>query len=118
MSKSIHTALLVVSVLLMLGAVALGGDSPWVVAPENGDLQRIQDAIDAAQDGGVIVIRPGTYRENLSIDKPIALLGGGSGTDVDASFGRIVGTDNRFADNGRGPVCPEGLPLPDGFFSP
>jgi len=40
------------------------------------------------------------------------------GTGVDAAFGRIVGSDNRFSGNERGDVCPEDLPLPAGFLLP
>jgi len=37
----------------------------------------IQDAIDAAEDGTIIAIDEGAYRENLTIDRPVTLLGGG-----------------------------------------
>ena len=75
MRKSIHTILLVISVFLMLGPLVFGSAPPLVVSPTGGDFQRIQDAIDAAEDGGAIIIRPGTYRENLTIDRPLTLLG-------------------------------------------
>jgi parallel beta-helix repeat protein len=37
--------------------------------------QSIQAAIDLAHDGDVIVVNPGVYRENLNIDKSVALFG-------------------------------------------
>ena len=37
----------------------------------------IQDAIDVANDGDVIVIAPGTYEENLEIDVRVELMGSG-----------------------------------------
>jgi hypothetical protein len=50
---------------------------------------KIQDAIDAASDGDVIFVRPGTYEENLYIDKPLELLGAGrDDTIVQAVQGR------------------------------
>jgi nitrous oxidase accessory protein NosD len=76
MRKSIHSVILSVSVLLMLSTMAFGGTHPLVVSPAGDDFQRIQDAIEAAEDGGVIVIRPGTYRENLVIVRPLSILGG------------------------------------------
>ena len=75
MSRSIHTISLVISVLLMLSPMALGSTHPLVVSPADGDYQRIQDAIDTAEEGAIIVIRPGTYRENLTIARPLTLLG-------------------------------------------
>jgi hypothetical protein len=75
MNKQRCAMTLVASVLLMLSPMAFGDARPLVVSPADGDFQRIQDAIDAAEDGGVIVIRPGTYRENLTIDRPLTLLG-------------------------------------------
>jgi len=42
----------------------------WVVDPENGPYKTIQDAIDAAEPGGVIKIAPGLYSDNLVINKP------------------------------------------------
>lgn len=75
MNKEMHVMSLVASVLLMLCPMAFGSTCPLVVSPVDGDFQHIQDAIDAAEDGGVIVIRPATYRENLTIDRPLTLSG-------------------------------------------
>lgn len=76
MKRLLHVGLLVMFFLLMLGPIALGSTRPLVVSPAAGAFQRIQDAVDTAEDGGVIVIRAGTYRENLTISRPLTLLGG------------------------------------------
>ena len=41
----------------------------------NGDFSSISEAIEAAQDGATIIVKSGTYREHLVIDKKIILQG-------------------------------------------
>ncbi|WP_321504556.1 Ig-like domain-containing protein [Breoghania sp.] len=47
----------------------------------NGGYATIQEAIDAASDGDTILIGPGTWSENLSLDKAVTLIGSGNGDD-------------------------------------
>ena len=47
-----------------------------------GNYDSIQTAIDAAPAGARILVRPGRYRENLTIAKPIELIGDGSRDDI------------------------------------
>ncbi|MCX8103063.1 MAG: right-handed parallel beta-helix repeat-containing protein [Candidatus Bipolaricaulota bacterium] len=84
---------------LLLTAVALTlvvvGIAPLVLAktievPK--DYQTIQAAINAAQPGDLILIAPGTYRENLTIRKSIELRGADAGVIVDGSRSRSAPT--------------------------
>lgn len=52
---------------------------PW---PNRGDQTTIATAIEAAPPGGRVVVRPGTYEENLVLDKPLELIGDGSAEEV------------------------------------
>lgn len=80
--------------------VTIGGSAPWVVTPDDvldpagasvkgsatdytAALGRmgfspIQTAIDSANPGDLIIVKPGTYRENLIMWKPVRLQGVGA----------------------------------------
>ncbi|HSR67756.1 MAG TPA: nitrous oxide reductase family maturation protein NosD [Acidobacteriota bacterium] len=64
--------------LALFTTLATGGTSvqPVEVGP-SGEFTSIQEAIEAAAPGQVISVLPGEYRENLIVDKPVTLLGGG-----------------------------------------
>jgi parallel beta-helix repeat protein len=66
------TAILLILILANIGASALLVDSKGT-----GDFSKIQDAIDASEAGGEIIVLNGTYRENLVVDRPITLRGDG-----------------------------------------
>ena len=84
--------------------VANTGSSTFIVI----DGMSIQAAINAASDGDTILVQPGTYTENLLIDKAITLLGAQAGVDGsdagrgtgesvingNATFGIIVESDD------------------------
>ncbi|TYC56438.1 type I secretion C-terminal target domain-containing protein [Rhodobacterales bacterium] len=55
----------------------------------NGGFATIQNAIDAALDGDTILIAPGTYQENLTIDKGVSLVAAGA-VAVEATAGNAV----------------------------
>lgn len=47
----------------------------------------IQQAIDAASDGDTIIVAPGTYAEDLTVNKDVTILGANAGTAYDGSRG-------------------------------
>jgi nitrous oxidase accessory protein NosD len=52
----------------------------WVVDPSgDGDARSINDAIARARDGATIAIRPGTYDETVTLDRPMRLVAAVSG---------------------------------------
>jgi len=65
--------LLAVMMVLFLFYIPVSIQNEIVV--ENGE--SIQDAINNAEDGDIIVIEEGIYRENLVINKSISLIGKG-----------------------------------------
>lgn len=58
---------------------------PW---PGRGDFETIGEAILASERGGRVVIRPGTYDEKLTLDKPLELIGDGAREDVVVSVSK------------------------------
>lgn len=57
--------------------------NPIIVDWQNtGDFTRISRAIDAAYDGQVIVVKPGTYREGLIVRKNLVIKGEGKPSDI------------------------------------
>ncbi|NYT20374.1 MAG: PEGA domain-containing protein [Methanomicrobiales archaeon] len=47
-----------------------------------GEVENIQAAVDAASDGDTIILKKGTYYENVVIDKSVTIIGFGPGTTV------------------------------------
>lgn len=87
------------ALLLLVGCPPVPADDDDSAEPQGpvevvggGYFDTIQDAVDAAPDGGVVLVAPGCYDEWLFIDKPLSirgdgadrviLTGGGAGTAV------------------------------------
>lgn len=49
---------------------------------DRGDYATITDAIDAAEPGTRILVRPGIYKEGIVIDKPVEIIGDGKRDDI------------------------------------
>ncbi|MEX0956670.1 MAG: tandem-95 repeat protein [Rhizobiaceae bacterium] len=58
-----------------------GGSPQTVRVVGAGGYDNIQAAVDAAADGDIILIAPGTYAGNVTVDKALTFIGTGSGHD-------------------------------------
>ena len=116
--------------------VTVGGKAPTqYVAGEDGTGHAIQNAIDAAAPGDLIVIGPGTYKEQLLMWKPVRLQGVGAGAviinadahpagkmdawrrQVNCLFGLTIDgvpNPNNASFDANGATCPSGMFLRDG----
>jgi len=56
-----------------------------------GDYSSIQEAVNAAKEGDIVMVDPGTYKESVTIDKKITLIGSGPGaTAIYTTAGNAV----------------------------
>lgn len=76
-------ATLLAAVFLVPNAAVAEDRRTHVVAPDgSADFETIGAAIEAAAPNDEILIRPGTYVENLHLDKPLTLTGDGAREDI------------------------------------
>jgi len=82
---------------MLLLVLATGGENTQgrtITVDDDGgaDYEKIQDAIDAAEEGDTIRVYEGTYYENVVVDEIVNLMGNGSeNTTIDAEgSGRVV----------------------------
>ena len=91
------------AVVALVACVSVGAGATWTVEGSGGaDFVRIQDAINAASDYDEIVVKPGTYKEHLIVDKQITL----KGENYPIVDGEWTGNVIWIKENG---VCIEGL---------
>ena len=81
MKYSVASIIILLTAILVRPVDALVLDVP-------GDFRAIQSAIDAAEAGDIIVVGPGTYKEDIEINKEIALQG--AGADETTLFGAVL----------------------------
>ncbi|MCJ7458654.1 MAG: right-handed parallel beta-helix repeat-containing protein [candidate division Zixibacteria bacterium] len=73
------------------------GDShaaPWTWYVNTSNNSTIQEGIDLASSGDLVRARPGTYNENININKPLALLGAGQDSVLVYPDSSDIGTPN------------------------
>ena len=75
MNRQLVTTLILMFLLsgLALRAEQISADSQTVIVPD--DYSKIQDAINAAEDGDTIFVKKGTYYETLVVNKSVILIG-------------------------------------------
>jgi nitrous oxidase accessory protein len=73
---------------LSVSAEAFG--RTWIVGGPGADFPLIAPAVSASASGDTIVVGPGVYREDLAIDKPLALVGKGRPHLIGTGLGTII----------------------------
>jgi len=74
--------LLVLVLVLAAGSGRVEGKTITVDDDGGADYEKIQDAIDAAEEGDTIRVYEGTYYENVLMDKTLSLIGDGSANTI------------------------------------
>ena len=92
---------LIMGFLFILGIVLLmvisleGAIGETIIVAKKGsrDYDNINDAVDAATDGDTILVKEGTYKENVVIENSITLIGNGSANTIiqGSGSGNVVG---------------------------
>src|SRR5262245_33602057 len=78
------------SAVLLVLLAATGEARTWAVGGSTADFPLIAPAIAAAADGDIIEVRAGVYREDLVVDKRLAIVGIGRPTLYGTSLGTVV----------------------------
>jgi nitrous oxidase accessory protein NosD len=79
------------SILVVLSALSCEAEArTWTVGGPGADFPLISPAIAAASDGDVIMVAAGVYRENLVINKRLAIVGVGRPTLLGTGVGTVV----------------------------
>ncbi len=69
--------------LLLIGAAQPSlANAAEINVGHGGTYNTVAQAIDAAHPGDTIVLGPGTYNENLVVNKPLTIVGNGSATTI------------------------------------
>jgi hypothetical protein len=88
---AVTAALLIPSLSAPPAVAAQGRGGHRLCVSHRGACYRsLQSAIDAAQDGDAVVVRPGTYAGGILIDKNLHLIGAGSGRTTIRGGGPVI----------------------------
>jgi len=68
MIKHIYCVIIIVTMLSLLG---LSAEATIIRVP--GDYEHIGEAVNAAEPGAIIIVEPGSYSDNIDINKPVFL---------------------------------------------
>lgn len=71
---------ILVASIIVTPPISIGADQDIIYVPDA--YPSIQSAIDSASEGDTIIVRSGTYRESLTIDKSLTLMGEENGIIV------------------------------------
>jgi len=104
---------LCLSLFILLNAAVLGST---IYVPD--DHNEIQDAINAAHSNDVIIVRPGTWRENISFNGKAITLKSEQGPDVTVIDGRRDGSVVTFDDDENLDSVLEGFTITNGSGRP
>ncbi len=93
------TTLLFLAILLTVhGSATRGAAAATIMVDDDGgaDYEKIQDAINASEDGDTILIYEGSYFENIVVNRTLGLIGNGTGQTIikgnwDMDFALISG---------------------------
>jgi len=81
----------IAAVVVLLTFLAAGAEArTWTVGGRAADFPFITPAVAAAADGDVIEVHPGVYREDLLVDKTLAIRGIGRPTLIGTGIGTVV----------------------------
>ena len=85
-AKLAHSLLTLATVALILfGALAVPASAAQLTVGAQGQFTTIQGAVEAAQPGDTILIAPGTYVENVVVNKPLTITAGSPQPTVQAA---------------------------------
>lgn len=85
-AKLVTSPLILAAVALILfGALAVPGSAAQLTVGSQGQFATIQSAVEAAQPGDTIFIAPGTYVENVWVNKPLTITAASTQPTVQAA---------------------------------
>ncbi len=91
MSKISFKVVFSAMVLFLVSATVVSASTLTVDVNGNGDYQKIQDAINAANPGDMIIVNSGTYHESIFVHRQVTLQGRDNGSGLPVIEGDWIG---------------------------